>query len=262
MYFIDFHTHVYPDAIASKAADNVRQFYNGLGNPVIDGSVETLLDRGTKAGVEKFVILPVAVQPSRTRHINDFILEQVAAHPRFFGYGTIHAAMANITGEVQYIMEQGLRGLKMHPDYQLFPIDDPRLFPVYDMIGDKLPVVLHMGDNRYDYSHPRRLRKVLDLFPRLRVIAAHFGGYTMHEAAEELLYDKDCFFDVSSSLMFMEEGIAEKYINHYGAERFVYGSDFPMWDPVQEMERFMRLKLTDAQKEQIAHITAEELIKV
>lgn len=262
MRFIDFHCHIYPDAIATKAADNVRQFYNGLGNPIIDGSVKTLLERGTKAGIDQFVVLPVAVQPTRTRSINDFIIGQVAAQPRFYGYGTIHAAMANVTGEVQYIMEKGLRGLKMHPDYQLFPIDDPRLFPVYDMIEDKLPIVFHMGDQRYDYSHPRRLRKVLELFPRLQVIAAHFGGYTMHDKAEELLYDKNCFFDVSSSLMFMEEGVAERYINHYGADRFVYGSDFPMWDPAVEMERFLRLKLTDAQKEQIAHITAEQILGI
>ena len=62
--------------------------------------------------------------------------------------------------------------------------------------------------------------------------------------------------------MFMEEGEAEKYINHYGAERFVYGSDFPMWDPAVEMERFLRLKLTDDQKEQIAHITAERILNI
>lgn len=262
MYFIDFHTHVYPDAIASKAADNVRQFYNGLGNPAIDGSVQTLLERGTAAGVEKFVILPVAVQPSRTRSINDFILSQVKTQPRFYGYGTIHAAMENITGEIRYIMENGLRGLKMHPDYQLFPIDDPRLFPVYDMIGDKLPIVFHMGDQRYDYSHPKRLKKVLELFPKLQVIAAHFGGYSMYELAAEELKGKECFFDVSSSLMFMAEGVAERYINRHGAERFVYGSDFPMWDPVVEMERFLRLKLTDDQKEQIAHKTAERILGI
>ena len=253
---------MYPGAIASKAADNVRQFYNGLGNPAIDGSVQTLLDRGTKAGVEKFVILPVAVNPTRTRHINDFILEQAAREPRFFGYGTVHAAMENLTGEVQYIMDKGLRGLKMHPDYQLFAIDDPRMFPVYEMIGEKLPIVFHMGDQRYSYSHPQKLRKVLELFPRLRVIAAHFGGYTMYETAAELLHDKNCFFDVSSSLMFMEEGVAERYITNYGADRFVYGSDFPMWDPVTEMERFLRLKLTDDQKEQIAHITAEGILGI
>ena len=62
--------------------------------------------------------------------------------------------------------------------------------------------------------------------------------------------------------MFMEEGVAEAYINHYGAERFVYGSDFPMWNPVVEMERFQRLKLSDSQKEQIAHITAEQILKI
>ena len=262
MYYIDFHCHVYPDAIAPKAADNVRQFYNGLGDPAIDGSVRTLLDKGTKAGVEKFVILPVAVRPTRTRSINDFILSQVAQQPRFFGFGTVHAAMENLTGEVQYIMDSGLRGLKMHPDYQLFPIDDPRLFPVYEMAGEKLPIIFHMGDQRYDYSHPARLRKVLELFPRLRVIAAHFGAYSMHREAAQLLHDKECFFDVSSSLMFMEAGEAEHYIHHHGAERFVYGSDFPMWDPVTEMERFQRLKLTDAQKEQIAHITAEGILGI
>lgn len=261
MYFIDFHSHVYPDAIAPKAADSIREFYH-LGDDAMDGKVETLLEQGTKAGIEKFVILPVALRPSRTRHINDFILGEVAKEGRFYGYGTIHAGMENLCEEVEYIMENGLRGLKMHPDSQVFAIDDPRLFPVYDMIGDKLPILFHMGDHRFDYSHPARLRKVLDLFPKLRVIAAHFGGYSMYDTAAELLYDKDCFFDVSSSLMFMEEGVAEKYINHYGADRLVYGSDFPMWDPVREMERFMRLKLTDSQREQIAHITAEGILGI
>ena len=261
MYFIDFHSHVYPDAIAPKAADSIREFYH-LGDDAMDGKVQTLLEQGTKAGIEKFVILPVALRPSRTRHINDFILGEVAKEDRFYGYGTIHAGMENLCEEVEYIMAKGLRGLKMHPDSQVFAIDDPRLFPVYDMIGDKLPILFHMGDHRFDYSHPARLRKVLDLFPKLRVIAAHFGGYSMYDTAAELLYDKDCFFDVSSSLMFMEEGVAEKYINHYGAERFVYGSDFPMWDPVREMERFMGLKLTDSQKEQIAHITAEGILGI
>ena len=259
MYFIDFHSHVYPDAIAPKAADSIREFYH-LGDGHMDGKVETLLEYGTQAGIDKFVILPVALRPSRTRHINDFILQELEKEPRFYGYGTIHAGMENLCGEVEYIMEKGLRGLKMHPDSQVFAIDDPRLFPVYDMIGDRLPILFHMGGHRFDYSPPARLRKVLDLFPKLQVIAAHFGGYSMYDVAAEELKGKDCFFDVSSSLMFMEEGVAERYINHYGAERFVYGSDFPMWDPVREMERFMKLKLTDAQKEQIAHITAEGLL--
>ena len=262
MEFIDFHTHIYPEAIAAKAADSVREFYDGCGNPDIIGTTKMLLQRGTAAGVSRFVVLPVALRPDRTRHINDFILEQVAAEPRFIGFGTIHAGMENIVDEVDYIQQKGLRGIKMHPDSQVFSIDDERLLPVYEHIQGKLPVMLHMGDLRYDYSHPKRLRRVLDMFPQLQVIAAHFGAYQIYDQAYECLKDKDCFFDVSSSLMFMDEGIAENYVNQYGAERFVYGSDFPMWDPVIEMERFLRLKLTDDQFEQIAHKTAEAILDI
>ena len=259
--FIDFHTHIYPDAIAPKAADSIRVFY-GFGEKAMDGTAKTLLERGTSVGTHRFVILPVAMRPDRTRHINEFILEQVAREPRFLGFGTVHAAMENITDEVDFILEKGLRGIKMHPDSQVFSIDDARLLPVYEQIQGKIPVILHMGDHRFDYSHPKRLRRVIEMFPSLQVIAAHFGAYELYEEAYDILKDTNCFFDVSSSLMFMAEGVGESYIGRYGAERFVYGSDFPMWDPVVEMERFLKLKLTDEQFEQIAHKTAEYILKL
>ena len=262
MRFIDFHTHIYPDAIAQKAADSVRAFYGGLGDPAITGQAENLVKLGTQAGVSEFVVLPVSIQPQRTRHINDFILEQVAKEPRFYGYGTVHAAMENLEEEVQYILDNGLRGIKIHPDSQVFDIDDPRLMPMYEMIQDKIPIMIHMGDLRYDYSRPERLKHVLDLFPRLQAIAAHFGGYQMHELASQVLHDKNCFFDVSSSLMFMADGEAEHYIRHHGADRFVYGSDFPMWNPVTEMQRFLKLDLTHKEQEQIAYKTALEILKI
>ena len=261
MKLIDIHTHIYPPAIARKAAASIREFYQ-LGTDEMDGTADTLLQKGTEAGIDRFVILPVAMRPDRTRHINDFILEQVAIQPRFLGFGTVHAAMDNITDEVEYIMDNGLRGLKMHPDSQQFAIDDPRLFPAYEAIQDKIPVILHMGDVRFDYSHPRRLRHVLEQFPRLQVIAAHFGGYGMYETAYELLHDKDCIFDVSSSMMFMDDGVAEKYIRAFGPERMAFGTDYPLWDPVKETKRFMELKLTDDEFEQIGHKTVEQLLKL
>ena len=261
MKLIDIHTHIYPPAIARKAAASIREFYQ-LGTDEMDGTADTLLERGTQAGIDRIVVLPVAMRPERTRHINDFIIEQVAQQPRFLGFGTIHAGMENITDEVQYIMDQGLRGLKMHPDSQVFSIDDPRLFPAYEMLQGNLPVILHMGDKRYDYSHPARLRRVLENFPNLQVIAAHFGGYGMYETAYECLHDKDCIFDVSSSMMFMDDGVAEKFINIYGAERMAYGTDYPLWDPVAEVKRFQELRLSDRQFEQISHKTAERILKL
>ena len=261
MHLIDIHTHIYPPAVAHKAAASIREFYQ-LNTQEMDGTADTLLKKGDEVGIDRFVILPVAVRPDRTPHINDFILEQLTIQPRFIGFGTIHAAMENIADEAQYIMDQGLKGIKMHPDTQAFAIDDPRLFPAYEEIQGKLPLIFHMGDKRYDYSHPAQLRKVLELFPNLQVIAAHFGGYGMYEEAYEYLHDTDCIFDVSSSMMFMKEGVAEKYIRIYGAERMAFGTDYPLWDPVVETKRFQQLRLTDEEFDQIGHKTVERFLNL
>ena len=262
MQIIDIHTHIYPDEIALKATNSVREFYQIGLDGEMDGTVNMLLRRGAMAGISKFVVLPVAIRPDRVQGINDFILEQTRLHRCFYGFGTVHAKMEGLTEEAERIMAMGLHGIKMHPDSQRFSIDDPRLFPLYETIQGKIPVMLHMGDHRYDYSHPVKLRKVLDNFPRLQAIAAHFGGYSMYDIAYDLLKDTDCIMDVSSSLMFMPKGVAEKYINAYGAERMAFGSDYPLWDPVVEMNRFMGLNLTMEQKEQIGWKTAQRFLKL
>ena len=260
MQIIDFHTHIYPDAIAHKAAQSIRDFYN-IGNSNLDGTVDLLLECCHDAGINRCVVLPVALRPERVSTINNYIVEQTRIYPQFTGFGTVHASMENLTDEAQRIIDLGLCGVKMHPDTQCFPIDDPLLYPFYEMMQEKLPVILHMGDCRYDYSHPARLRNVLDKFPKLQVIAAHFGGYSMYETAFEYLNKTDCFFDISSSIMFMEKGVAENYINRYGAERMLFGSDFPLWDPRDEVKTFLDLDLTQSQKEQIAYKNALCVLK-
>lgn len=261
MQFIDFHTHIFPDFIANKAANSIRSAAS-FGNDDMDGTKEMLLDRTKDLDIVRYVVLPVAIRGDKVRHINEFAIEQQRIDSRFVSFGTIHAEMENITDEVDFIMDRGLHGLKLHPESQAFAVDDKLLFPVYEQIQGKIPVLFHMGDRRYDYSRPARLRRVLELFPKLQVIAAHFGGHGIYEEACDQLKDKECFLDVSSSLMFMEDGMAEKLIGRYGAERFVYGSDYPMWDPKEEMARFLKLNLTDSQLEQIAHKTAKSILGI
>ena len=258
MKIIDMHTHVYPDAIAAKAAQSIRNYYH-LGENM-DGTIGTLLERGKAAGVEHWLILPVAVKPEHVQSINNFTAQQICDHSCFTGFGTVHADMENMMAEVERIVSLGLKGIKLHPDCQHFNIDDPRLYPLYEQIRGKLPMMIHLGDERYDYSHPARLRKVLREFPGLQVCAAHFGGHTMYETAKENLSDTDCILDISSTLMFLDKRTAEGYINHYGAERLAFGTDYPVWDPVQEVQRFLSLDITDAQKEQIAWKTAERFL--
>lgn len=261
MKIIDIHTHVYPEKIASAALRTVREFYQ-LESCDMDGTVAMLQQRGKEAGISHFVLMPVANRAEQVSSINQFICRQLEANPCFSGFGAIHADLDRISEAAEQIMAMGLKGIKIHPDFQKFPIDDPRLFSVYESVQGKLPVLFHMGDPRYDFSHPVRLRRVLEQFPKLEAIAAHFGGHTMQETACELLKDTSCFFDISSTMMFLPKSQVERYISIYGAERLAFGTDYPLWDPVTEVEHFLSLNITAAEKEQIAHKTAEQILKL
>ncbi len=260
MKFIDFHTHIYPDPIADKATQAVRDFYE-MGQGGLHGSAEVLLERGKKCGIEKYLVLPVALKPQQVRHINQTILDALAIHPEFYGFGTVHASMEDLLGELDFIEKSGLLGIKLHPDTQLFNIDDERLFPLYDAMQGKLPLMLHTGDPRYDFSHPRRLLRIMQLFPRLEVIGAHFGGWGVQEEAWPLLKDTRCWVDLSSSRQFMSKEQFAHYIDLYGADRVLFGSDFPLWDPKEEVEYFMSLPMSDDAREKIAWRNAERILQ-
>jgi hypothetical protein len=127
------------------------------------------------------------------------------------------------------------------------------------------PARLSSSFDRIDWNTLSELtfeKPNLELFPNLQTIAAHFGGYTMYETAREYLYDTNCIMDISSSLMFMPQGIPEQYIRLYGTQRMAYGTDYPLWDPVHEVEQFMKLKLTDEEREQIAWKTASDFLNL
>lgn len=263
MKIIDFHTHVYPEKIAQKATENVINFYDlkeGLGDKI--GTSEVLIKYGKTTGIENFVILPVALKAGTVRHVNEAALHELQNHKELYSFGTVHVDMENILDEVEFIKNSGLKGVKIHPDTQMFNMDDERLFPMYDLLQDiDLPMMIHCGDPRYDYSHPRRLKRILDEFPRLTVIGAHLGGWMLFDEAMALLKDTDCFVDICSSHMFMPEGKIIEYINGYGADRVLFGSDFPLWDPCKEAEYFMELDIPYVDKEKIAYKNALNLLK-
>ncbi|MDR1143481.1 MAG: amidohydrolase family protein [Spirochaetaceae bacterium] len=247
---IDFHTHIYPEKIAAKAVVSIGDFYGLTASR--NGTAEDLLARGKQGGIDRFVVFSAAAVPGQVTGINSYIASVCAEHPEFSGFGTIHAEFPNPEPEIRRIKALGLRGIKLHPDMQKFTIDDERMMSVYDIIrAEGMAVVLHTGDYRYPYSHPARLARVLDAFPGLVVVAAHFGGWSVQDLALEYLKDRFCYMDVSSSIPFIGSRRAEELIGIYGADRFLFGSDFPMWDPLVCLEEFLALRLSEADREKI-----------
>ena len=251
---IDFHAHIYPDKIAEKASQATGDFY-GI-TPAYSGTSKELLTSGKAAGISRFVLLPVATKPDQVSHINDFIADEVSAHNEFYGFGTLHPDCENILKETEHIISLGLKGIKLHPDTQQFNTDDKRLFEVFDYIQGKTPLLVHCGDKRFDFSHPRRLKNVIDNFPHLQVIAAHLGGWSLFDEAFELLKDENCYLDISSTMMFLPPEQIEHYIHGYGVERILFGTDFPLWRPEQEVASFRRLNLSSFEFERIAYKNA------
>lgn len=256
---IDSHCHVYPDKIAEKAAAGTGTFY-GMA-PRMDGKISTLRERGEKAGIEHFIIQSVATTPKQVSGINRFIAETVAeGDGRFTGLGTLHPDSESIEAEVDEIVRLGLKGVKLHPDIQRVGIDDARMLKIYELCRGRLPILMHTGDNRYDFSNPNRIIPVLEGFPDLTVIGAHFGGWSVwEEATEKLCGYKNFYVDSSSSLYAISAEKAKELIMAYGTDRVLFGTDYPLWEPREELERFMKIELSDGQREDILYNNAAKL---
>lgn len=260
---IDAHCHIYPEAIARKAAANTGKFYDGL-PATCDGTVGTLLKEGGKVGIEHYVVQSVATKPEQVKSINEFIAREVAAFPgKLTGLGTLHPDSEDIEGDVQHLIDLGLKGVKLHPDIQKFKIDDYRCLHIYDLCEGRLPILMHTGDNRFDYSNPNRLLPVLEIYRGLTVIGAHFGGYSIwHEAAEQLHGIPNLYVDCSSTMFALSDPEVVDLIHIYGADRVLFGTDYPMWSPVDELEHFNRLPLTEEERQLILHQNAERIFSI
>lgn len=261
MTIIDTHAHIYPDKIALKAAKSIGDFYE---IPMsLDGTVSRLLEQGKAAGISRFLVHSVAVTWERARAINDFLAQEVAAHPaEFIGFGTLHPDHPEAEQELDRILSLGLRGVKLHPDFQHFCLDDPNAIRLFEAMAERgLPLLVHTGDKRYPYSEPQRMARALDRVPGLTAICAHLGGWSVWtDAWHELAGRENVYVDCSSSLYAMQPDDAALVIRKYGADRVFFGTDYPMWTAREELDRFMALPLTDEEREMILHLNFERFI--
>lgn len=261
---IDAHAHIFPDKIAGKASVAIGDFYNNFHGMEGDGTLTRLMELGGQAGVDHYVVFSAATRPEQVQSINDFIAVQMNANPgKVTGLGTLHPDMENPEEEIDRIIALGLKGIKLHPDFQEFYVDSPAAKRLYAYLEGKLPVLFHAGDFRYPYSSPRRIAQVSDEFPGLQIIAAHFGGWSeWREAIEWIVPRENICVDTCSSLYSMSDDEAYKIIEMYGAHRVLFGTDYPMWTYQEELAKLRRLPLTHEEQEQIYWQNAQRIFSI
>lgn len=260
---LDAHCHIYPDKIAQKAADATGKFYETTSS--MDGTVATLSEAGKNAGISHFVVQSVATTPHQVSSINRFIAESVKnSGGTMTGFGTMHPDSDDMVRDIEEILSLGLKGIKLHPDIQNFKIDDFRMLKIYELCEkNSLPVLMHTGDKRYDNSNPNRLVPILETYTDLIVIGGHFGGYSVWDDAEKNLTGYDNFYvDTSSSMWVISPERAKELIYAYGVDKVLFGTDYPLWTPQAELDRFMAIDLPEDDRKKILWDNAAKLLNI
>lgn len=264
---IDFHTHIFPDKIAEAAIFSMSERSNL--KPDTDGTVSGLLKSMESSGIDFSVVLPVATSPRQFDSINRFAAE-INGNGGLYSFGGIHPDCEAVEEKLDHIKSLGLRGIKLHPDYQGVFIDDDRYVRIISYcIKIGLYVCTHSG---LDVGYPDTVHctpdRVLSLLSKLpehnepRLILAHVGACCMFDEVEELLVGKNVYFDLAFCLDRISKGQLLRIIEKHGSDRILFASDSP-WASQQKFLRiFNSLDLPADDYDNIAYRNAKRILGI
>ncbi len=259
---IDFHTHCFPDHLAEKAVSRLSQVGGGL-MPYTDGTLPGLRQRMAEDGIDVAVVLNIATKPQQQLNVNNFAAG-INNEKDIFAFGSVHPDAEDALEELERIKALGLKGVKFHPEYQQFAVDDPKMLPLYRKISELgLITVFHAG---VDYGFPppygcmpESLASVLDCF-ETPVVAAHWGGLQYSEDVIRHLCGKNVYIDTSFGYGRLTKYHAEQIIEKHGTDKLLFATDMPWHTASLEMRLLGTLGLTEEQQTQIYSGNAKKLL--
>ncbi len=268
MQIIDSHNHIWPEKVAQKAQDFLEQSFNHkmIALPV----AENLLSYMDDAEISKSVISSVASRPDQVISINNWLFS--IKQERFIVFASMHPFFADFAGtaafndEMKRIRDNSL-GVKLQAEFQKFYVDDEKVFPLYEKLQKlDLPVIFHCGVELSSpgevRSSPDRLLKVIEKFAGMKIIGAHMGGFLMWEEVFEKLAGKNIYFDTSDSIRVMKPELLNAFFEKHGFDKIIYGSDFPMQVPKEEVDFIKSLEFSDENKLKILSGNLKKLLKI
>lgn len=262
--YIDSHIHAFTDSIAERAVAKLASVSGIV--PCTNGTVagaEALLE---KNGIDYGVLLPVATKPSQQTTINNWAKAEYKG--RFISFGTVHPLAEDAVTELERIKELGLKGVKLHNDYQGVFIFDECNIPVYKRCEELgLPIVFHMGRDPISpdihRAMPYDLLELHENFPRLKIIGAHMGGVSAWESVFHYIAGvENIWLDTAFCAGRLDEQLFAEIVKKHGVERILFASDMPWSNPKNEMEMVARLPVSDVDKDKIYYKNAVELLQL
>lgn len=259
---IDFHTHCFPDKLAGRAIDTLKNA--AAIESYTDGTLASLKAIEKASGVDKFVVNNIATNSKQQKNVNDFAASINSND--VISFGSVFPFAEDALSEVDRIVDMGLKGIKLHPEYQGFFVDDERLIPLYDKIASRgLILTFHAGED-LGFMHPyhatpERFANVVDRI-KTDVVIAHWGSAGMFEDVLKYLCGKNVYFDLSFGYGVIPLAVAKEIVENHGADKLLFGTDLPWHTPEMEMYLIERLGLSDSDKRKIYSENACKLLNI
>jgi len=261
MRIIDFHTHAFPDDLAAQTVSKLCSFA-GV-EATLDGSIGALVIEMDRLGIEAAVVLTIATRAAQFESILSWC--RSIASERLFPFASVHPADPEALSRIDRIAEAGLKGIKLHPYYQEFRFDEPRMMPLYERIAERgLILLAHTG---FDLGYPPdriadapRIAGVIDALPQLKLVTTHLGGWRDWDRVEEHLVGKPVYMGISYSLPFIAPEQARRLLLAHPPEYILFGSDSPWGNQEQTLKGLLALELDEPLTRRICFDNAARLL--
>ncbi|WP_167941038.1 amidohydrolase family protein [Desulfobaculum xiamenense] len=251
--FYDIHTHAFHPKIADKVLAQLEGHY-GL-PPVGTGVVSDLLTRIRRAGIDRAVVHTAATTPDQVIPANNWAIDLATRYEEIIAFGSVHPGFDRWEWALDQLEAAGIHGIKLHPDFQGYWLDDAAMKPIFEAMAGRFTVMIHVGDRQPPGRNPSDPYKVLNLhreFPKLDIIAAHMGGFMHWQWVLDGLAGSDVYIDTSSTLCLIDDATLHEIVRRHPRERILFGSDYPLFDPGDEMEHLKtRLSLTSGEMDEL-----------
>ncbi|MDY3928251.1 MAG: amidohydrolase family protein [Clostridia bacterium] len=267
---IDFHTHIFPDKIAKKAVasleDNIYQISGTKEYAFLDGTLSDIKASMQKNDITYSVIMPIATKTTQAPSINAFAAS-INGKDNIISFGSVHPLQEDYEEELSKIKELGLKGIKLHPEYQGFFIDSPESLKILKKAEELgLLVMLHTGEDKGIappvHCPPERLRNALNHLSGNNIIAAHMGGYNRWEEVLEYLCDTPIYLDTSYSVGRMSDELALEIFSKHGTDKILFGSDSPWQDQGDTVKALKKLGLDKDTENNILYNNGAKLLQL
>ncbi|MFC2019545.1 amidohydrolase family protein [Chloroflexota bacterium] len=276
---IDFHTHVFPPQIREKRSQYVAadpSFALLYSSPRARlATADELVASMDECGIDISVITNLGWTTHRLcAETNDYIMESVARYPeRLVGFCAVQpnspeAAVA----ELERCARGGIRGVgELRPDMQAFDFMAEEVAPVLAAIEEhKLILLTHASEPvGHDYPGkgaitPDMLYPFIVAHPEMNVVCAHWGGglpfYGLMPEVKKAM--RNVFFDTAASPFLYSPEVYSRVIQLVGADKILFGSDYPLLSPSRLLGEVDSLGLAGADRESILSGNARRLLGI